>query len=544
MTFYKMKNLTDQNTKILIGNPGCGKTTALIRLMMDEIKKGVPLQKIGFGSFSVAAIDEAKMRALESLISAQQISESSKESTKELSNFKTLHAMAFRLLGLSPDNLMNDFRMAEFGKMVGLTFSSINNDDNDPTKRSITQRQTLGDKVLHIISVANLYNKSIREYATTIADQLPQKVSIAYIEDIASRYRDFKILNNVFDYTDMLVMAKTADLVTPELEVYFLDEAQDLSTLQWILVDRMASTVKKVIIAGDDKQAINTFAGADVTTFLNVPGKVEVLEQSHRIPQSVFKLANKLMTKMEKYRPEGADWKPREEKGLVKSGHEFPWQKIQNGEDWLVLSRARFQLDKIAEGLMRRNEDGPILFTVDGCAPISIDLLRAITLMRAYQKMGQIQELVTIRDTDTPEKRKYKIGVIKLFKKYIPCKHYAQPWQVDEDFRTALGRPWSVAMCKIPPYMARYIEALFPIYKERGDDLFVNAPIRLMTMHKSKGREADNVVVLLDVPAQVRENMFKDDTECKLFYVAVTRAKHNLYLVKQNTHQKGFEYFL
>ena len=99
-------------------------------------------------------------------------------------------------------------------------------------------------------------------------------------------------------------------------------------------------------------------------------------------------------------------------------------------------------------------------------------------------------------------------------------------------------------MHDIPFYLARYIEALLPLYKEHGDDLFVDAPIRLMTMHKSKGRESDNVVVLLDVPTQVREHMFKDDTECKLFYVAVTRAKQTLYLVKQNAHQKGFEYFL
>lgn len=538
-----MKNLTDQNTKILIGNPGCGKTTALIQLMMEEVKKGVPLQKIGFGSFSVAAIDEAKMRALEALISAQKISENSKGFTKELSNFKTLHAMAFRLLGLSPDNLMNDFKMADFGRLVGLTFSSINNDGNDPTKRTLLQRQTLGDKILHIISVANLYDKSIRDYVATIADQIPANVSVAYIEDIASRYRDFKILNNVFDYTDMLVMAKTADLVTPELEVYFLDEAQDLSTLQWILVDRMASTVKNVIIAGDDKQAINTFAGADVTTFLHVPGKVEVLEQSHRIPKSVFRLANKLMSKMEKYRPEGTDWKPREEKGLVKTEREFPWPELQRGGDWLVLTRARYQLDKIAEGLMRRNEDGPILFTIEGGAPVSIELLRLITLIQMYQKTGRIQELVTITDKDTPEQRKYKIEIIKTIKKFVKCKHYAQPWQIDEDFRRMLGKPWPLIF-DMPMYKTMYIRKLLPLFKERGDDLFVDAPIRLMTMHKSKGREADNVLVLLDLPAQAREQMFKDDTECKLFYVAITRAKHNLYLVKQNAHQKGFEYFL
>lgn len=553
MTHLQMKNLNKDNTRILIGNPGCGKTTALIQMLMEEVRSGTDLSEIGYCSFSVAAIEEAKMRALEALASAEishqnsssTSTPSSKKSAPVLSYFKTLHAMAFQLLGLSSDNLLTDYRMAEFGQMTALTFSPMNmTPGGDPTQKVFNQRITKGDKILHIISVARLYDQSIRDYAASIASELGD-LSVAYIEHIASIYRDFKTLANLFDYTDMLVMAKTADLVTPKLKVLFIDEAQDLSTLQWIMVDRMAASAEKVIIAGDDKQAINTFAGADVNTFLHVPGRVEVLEQSYRIPKSVFKLANGLMKKMEKYRIEGTNWKPREEEGLVQKLPELPWNKMASG-NWLVLARAKHQLEKIAEDMMRFTENGPMIFTINGYSPIDLDIFRTITLLREYNRVGRVQELVTLNDTDNTDLRKYKINVIRMFKKFIPCAHTSQPWEITQDFRDLIQQPWTAALSsRLSLSTLRYIDLLLPTYKEKGDDLFRNAPIRLMTMHAAKGREADNVVVLTDVPARVREtSLFEGDTEVKLFYVAVTRAKQNLYLITHNTRQVGLEYYL
>ena len=37
-------------------------------------------------------------------------------------------------------------------------------------------------------------------------------------------------------------------------------------------------------IAGDDNQAINRWAGADVKRFLNIKGNLKVLPISHRLP--------------------------------------------------------------------------------------------------------------------------------------------------------------------------------------------------------------------------------------------------------------------
>ena len=65
----------------------------------------------------------------------------------------------------------------------------------------------------------------------------------------------------------MVLIDEAADLLerTPSLAHVVLDEAQDLSPLQWQMIDKMLSfpQVEEVTIAGDDDQAIYEWAGAD-----------------------------------------------------------------------------------------------------------------------------------------------------------------------------------------------------------------------------------------------------------------------------------------
>ena len=48
-----------------------------------------------------------------------------------------------------------------------------------------------------------------------------------------------------------------------------VDEAQDLTPLQWDMVVKIAKGVDRVYIAGDDDQAIYEWNGADVKHFSN-----------------------------------------------------------------------------------------------------------------------------------------------------------------------------------------------------------------------------------------------------------------------------------
>ena len=56
--------------------------------------------------------------------------------------------------------------------------------------------------------------------------------------------------------------------------------------------------------------------------------------------------------------------------------------------------------------------------------------------------------------------------------------------------------------------------------------------IELSTIHKAKGREANNVVVLLDQTGNIKDAAALDpDNEHRNWYVAVTRAKQRLYCI-------------
>jgi len=87
---------------------------------------------------------------------------------------------------------------------------------------------------------------------------------------------------------------------------------------------------------------------------------------------------------------------------------------------------------------------------------------------------------------------------------------------------------WSEAMDKIPETERAYITALL----RRGEKFNATPRITASTIHGSKGGEADNVVLLTDLsPSAESEMHINPDDMHRVFYVGVTRAKQNLYIV-------------
>ena len=62
--------------------------------------------------------------------------------------------------------------------------------------------------------------------------------------------------------------------------------------------------------------------------------------------------------------------------------------------------------------------------------------------------------------------------------------------------------------------------------------------IRISTIHKAKGGEADNVALLLDSTKACVESL-DQDSEVRTFYVGATRAKQSLHLIESTT-KSGF----
>ena len=131
------------------------------------------------------------------------------------------------------------------------------------------------------------------------------------------RSRHYKRSRDLLDFTDLLEMIVQEPDRLPALEVLIIDEAQDLSRLQWQLVEILASKAQRVFLAGDDDQAVFTWAGADVKSFLSFQGHITVLQQSYRVPSTVHALADRIVHRIRERQPK--EWKARDFEGSVKT---------------------------------------------------------------------------------------------------------------------------------------------------------------------------------------------------------------------------------
>jgi hypothetical protein len=81
------------------------------------------------------------------------------------------------------------------------------------------------------------------------------------------------------EFVDMINEVVVQELQGPRLKLLVVDEAQDLTPLQWRMVELLAERADWVIFAGDDDQAIHRWAGVKVKLFMESSRNIEVLSQ-------------------------------------------------------------------------------------------------------------------------------------------------------------------------------------------------------------------------------------------------------------------------
>ena len=78
-----------------------------------------------------------------------------------------------------------------------------------------------------------------------------------------------------------------------------------------------------------------------------------------------------------------------------------------------------------------------------------------------------------------------------------------------------------------------------------GEKLNEPARIWISTIHAIKGGEEDNVILCLDmgdkINKAIKRSQDKMDEEHRVWYVATTRARNNLYLLKARIKRKGYQ---
>ena len=105
--------------------------------------------------------------------------------------------------------------------------------------------------------------------------------------------------------------------VTPNFDVIFVDEAQDLSLIQWAMINKIEKdTGCDVWVAGDDDQAIFGWAGADVDSFINYDAKEIPLTKSERVPSIIQEIALNVINRIQENRID-KEYFPKSETGQI-----------------------------------------------------------------------------------------------------------------------------------------------------------------------------------------------------------------------------------
>ena len=468
------------------GPPGTGKTHRLISRAKAYARKGVTLDRIGYFAFTKKAADEAKERM--------------PFENKKLKYFKTLHALAFECLEMIQEDIMQPYHYEELGKQLNLQVKFYDRYNND-------ESFYLGFENIYFQIIQRAFNKCIDlKEEFNLEEYDPRYVDWVTLEHINNNLINYKDKKEKFEFNDMINMLINKSEKIPEFDVIFIDEAQDLSPLQWKLFDILKTKTKDIYLAGDDDQAIFAWAGADVSRFIKEPAKEKVLIYSKRISkavqeQSKIAIGNIVGIKKQKV------YHPRNYQGLCEEIYNLDEIDLTKGK-WLIITRTVSKLLKIQDMLIEKG----LYFESNRGKSIKVTMFNAMNSYNEWRKGRELteEELKNIKNFT---------GDVKLNKN----KTWFDAFKLEEDVSKE--------------YLLRLLE--------NKENLKEPARIWLSTIHAIKGGEQDNVILCLDMGKKIieaiKQSQDKADEEHRVWYVGTTRARNNLYKIKLNTSRKGYQ---
>jgi superfamily I DNA/RNA helicase len=424
-----------QSSQRIYGPPGTGKTTYLIKEEVGRaLERGIQPEKIAFLTFTNVAANAA----------AEKLASIYKLSASAFSHFRTLYSMATLLGGDMGKGVMKEEHRIDFDS----SFSSRTEWMREGDVASIVDRPShpiIDDWSLCLARCEETFQLSDDKQAKVVLEKrYKRKIDDADIYTFAKKflreYMDYKEKNNLIDFDDVLLNVTNEDLVEgerlPDLDLLVIDEAQDLSSLQWNFVERLAKKSKRLVIAGDDDQAILSSFGSAPERFVSYPTTEadRVLDVSYRVPPA-------LKTHVD-------DGVLQAVKSFFENRVSKIWRSSKNltGGDLFKVS-----LTAVCEEIMQRQDEDWLLM-----APTNSTVDR---ISRALREL------------------------------------------------------------KIPHYKKN---------KPVPSGIAESTSVRVKTVHTAKGEEADNVVFV----ELLKADFFMTSTDPRLAYVAHTRAKKELYLVK------------
>ena len=473
----------------VVGPPGTGKTRRLLNEVQRYVNKGTPLNKIGYFAFTRKAAGEARDRFLKI---------NTHLTKKDIKYFQTLHSLAFGKLGLKEENVMQDLNYKVIGETCGIQIKYAMYETNNWNGIFSSDSEYL--------SMINL----ARVKQISVMDQLDLNEHLSKIERdkldaIEKEINNYKEIYGLIDFTDM-IQKFLDENIELNFDVIFVDEAQDLSLIQWTMINKIEKdTGCDVFVAGDDDQAIFGWAGADVDSFINYNAEEIPLKQSERVPSIIQKTALNVINRIQENRID-KEYFSKSETGQILERYRLSDIDMSTG-DWLILTRTKSLLKSVPTYLKKK---GLFFESAQGNSV-------GKSLYEDIQYWSKLQKKIHLPDIQVQRIKE----------------------RIKGDMNISLH--WYDAFNKLTESQITYMRLLLL----NNEDPTKDARIKISTIHGAKGGEATNVVLFLNETANTikgaKKSTAKQDEEYRVWYVGVTRSMKNLYLIKSQNKSKEFK---
>jgi superfamily I DNA/RNA helicase len=473
-----------KEVKVLLSQAGSGKTRRLIEEVSRELETRRP-EELAFVTFTRKGAQEGLHRVCSKLMLEPD----------DLPYFRTLHSLTFHALNFKANQMFGRLDQRKFNKEYGYMVNRCEVDTGKvlPTRDS---------KYLDFYDLE-------RSGALTSKQLADADIEQGYYRQLVRKYEEYKSRQHLVDFFDCLIKYVQEGDSLP-VKVAMIDECQDITALQWKVIEKAFARAEKIIIAGDENQSIYAYSGARPDFLIEMAKKfpVEHLSVSYRIPQSVYRLAKAIVSfigdKTDKpfeprlENPEGSITQLSDLERLKNFINTENLKNHPTETQWYILARNNCFL----EDPKRLLEENLIPYwTAEGF------FMGGAIMKRLKDYYGFAME-----GYGKPQKK-------EEFARKFGIEDFSVPFTETNLFTE--GRKWVYAS-----YIEKYgLEKL-------KDMCSWNPQILVSTIHHVKGGEARNVAILLDATRKTKGNVFKDiDEELRVLYVGVTRTQENLYLI-------------
>jgi len=471
------------------GPPGTGKTHKLISRAKAYIRIGTPLDSIAYFAFTKKAAKVARDRM--------------PVDNDKLYYFRTIHSFAFDQLDLNTKKVMQPSDYEKIGKQLNIRvkyYDKYNREEIFYLNNDSPYFQMIGRAMNRDISIREEYDRNEHNRKEI------KRFSI--LKNIDDNLKEYKRVKEKLDFNDMInQLIDKEDL--PRFKVIFIDEAQDLSPLQWKLFDKLKEYADDIYLAGDDDQAIFAWAGADVNRFINEPAKETVLKYSKRISRAVQEQSMVPLTNIIGQR-KLKQYYPRDYEGISERINNLDQVDLTKGK-WLIQTRTISRLNRMTKELRKRN----LYYETNKGKSFKVRIYNASVNYNSWCRGIELEE--------------------KEIKDIVEFTGLQQE-QWDKNIN------WFDAFKETDYKEREYIKHLL----DNGENLDEEARIQVSTIHAAKGGEEDNIILCLDmgdkIKKAIKKSQDKHDEEHRVWYVGSTRTRNNLYKLKARLKRNEYKH--